>query len=255
MSALDYIAGASVEQNISSHIALERERQYQAELTALINRHNAALDERDARLNSQIAYTEKLERDLQRALAQLQNVGAPPIVREAAGVSPHILRQQQERLEAQRREAARIAAMPTPEEVAQFEANQKRGKRIFFGIVLILGLYAYSDDIIKYAENERYLERIMQTEMANRFYPFTRPEKVTLENYGCLNCHHWKSANSFMRMENKFQRMKSQTDRQDTLKRFRDVISQKPAVLRFSLDQKEQEKLSNDITSGRFPPI
>lgn len=255
MSTLDYIAGASVEQNISAHIALEREKQYQAQLTSLVNRHKAALEERDARLQSQIAYTEKLERDLQRALAQLQKVGAPPIVREAAGLSPHILRQQQEAEERRRREAARIAAMPTPQELAEYEANRKRGKRIFLVILAVIGLYAASDDIIGHIEKENYVGYVMRTNIANRLYPLVKPKAVTLEAYGCLNCHFWESEHSFRDMEHKVRTIKSKSDREITLQRYREAIAQKSAVVRFELNQKETEKLLSDVTTGRFPPI
>ena len=255
MSTFDYIAGASVERNISEQIALQRERHYQDQLRDVVARYDAAIEKWDSRLKAQIAYTERLERDLQRALAQLRTVGAPPIEREAADVSPHILRQQEEQRERRRREAARLAAMPTPQQVAEQEENERRGKKIFFAIVFILVLYANADDIIGYAKKENYLGKFMQTELVNNVYPFTKPERVTLEAFGCMNCHQRSSSDSFMVMESKLRRLKSRSDREATLQRFRVSIAQKPSIVRFGVDEKEVAKLTDDLATGRYPPL
>lgn len=255
MSTFDYIAGASVERNIGEQIALQRERHHQDQLRDVVARYDAAIEQWDARLKAQIAYAEKLERDLQRALAQLRAVGAPPIEREAADVSPHILRQQEEQRERRRREAARLAAMPTPQQLAEQEENERRGKKIFFAIVFILVLYANADGIIGYAKKQDFLGKLMQTELVNNVYPFTKPQSVTLEAFGCMNCHQRANSHSFMVMESKFRRLKARSDREATLERFRASIAQKPSIVRFGVDEKTVAKLANELASGRYPPL
>lgn len=151
---LGYLAGQAAERAIGENILAIKEGQWRQEINEVAAERNQLarkVQELEAHLREQIAYSDDLQRDLDRALQALAKAGANPTERQALSVAPHVRRQklaEEERLrrekaeeqERQRRHQAYLASLPTPaqiEEMKQREELRERRRRRNFRILAI----------------------------------------------------------------------------------------------------------------------
>lgn len=203
---------------------------------------------------------EDVQRDLDCALQALAKSGANPIVRQALSVAPHIRRQKIAEEERRRREEAEeqerqrqheeyLAALP---EILRRERIENRIRKAF-RFLLISGLvYWGGTSLYDYVTTPKVMSRILENEYVNRVLPLQKPAHVTLDTYGCLNCHHRNSGEAFMVYESRFKRLPSNAKKKEALARMSAAVAKKSAVRRFELSDAEVQRLATDITKGAY---
>lgn len=268
--SFEYSRGAFNERMIGEEILAIKEGQW----AQAINAVRAERDELDrqlrvveGQLQQQIAYSDDLQRDLDRAIQALAKAGANPTERHALSVAPHIRRQrleEQERRhreiaeeeERQRRHQAYLASLPTPaqiEEMKQREELRERRRRRNFRILTITAFLIWgATAAYEYVESMGGRRLILENWYVNRVLPLQKPAHVSLDTYGCLNCHHRKSGESFMVYESRFKRLASTAQKKEALTRMSASVATKSAVKRFDLSDAEVLRLATDITKGAY---
>ena len=103
-----------------------------------------------------------------------------------------------------------------------------------------------------YVTTPKVMSRILENEYVNRVLPLQKPAHVTLDTYGCLNCHHRNSGEAFMVYESRFKRLPSNAKKKEALARMSAAVAKKSAVRRFELSDAEVQRLATDITKGAY---
>lgn len=267
---LGYLAGQAAERAIGENILAIKEGQWRQEINEVAAERNQLarkVQELEAHLREQIAYSDDLQRDLDRALQALAKAGANPTERQALSVAPHVRRQklaEEERLrrekaeeqERQRRHQAYLASLPTPaqiEEMKQREELRERRRRRNFRILAITAFLIWgATAAYEYVDSKGGRRLILENWYVNRVLPLQKPAHVSLDTYGCLNCHHRKSGESFMVYESRFKRLESTAQKKEALTRMSASVATKSAVKRFDLSDAEVRRLATDITKGAY---
>ncbi len=189
---LGYLAGQAAERAIGENILAIKEGQWRQEINEVAAERNQLarkVQELEAHLREQIAYSDDLQRDLDRALQALAKAGANPTERQALSVAPHVRRQklaEEERLrrekaeeqERQRRLEAYRAALP---EMLRRQELERRGRRVFWFLVLTGLLLWGGTSLYGYVTNPKVMSRILENEYVNRVLPLQKPAHVSLD--------------------------------------------------------------------------
>lgn len=258
-----YQSGAQNERFIGDEILAIKEARWQRQINAIAAERDQLahqLQVLQGQLREQIAYSEDVQRDLDQALQALAKAGATPIERQALSVAPHIRRQKIAEEERQRREKAEeqerqrrheeyLAALP------EMLRRQRIANRIrkAFRFLLISGVVFWGGTALyDYVTKPKVMSRILENWYVNRVLPLQKPEQVSLDSYGCLNCHHSNSGESFMVYQLRFRRLATTAQKKEALTRMSSAVASKPAVKRFDLSEADVQKLATDITRGVY---
>lgn len=260
---LGYMAGQAAERAICENILAIKEGQWRQkinEVAAQCDHLEHQLQVLQGQLREQIAYSEDVQRDLDKALQALAKAGANPIERQALTVAPHIRRQKIAEEERRRREEAEeqkrlrqheeyLAALP---EMLRRERIANRTRKALRFILISGLLYWGGTALYDYVTKPKVMSRILENWYVNRVLPLQKPEQVSLDSYGCLNCHHSNSGESFMVYQLRFRRLATTAQKKEALTRMSSAVASKPAVKRFDLSEADVQKLATDITRGVY---
>lgn len=239
MSTIDYLAGAAAERNICERIAYQREIEHGNEIRAMQARVDAKLDELYGQidhLKRQVALRERevTLRDEMLAgmgitppqpLPQAPEIVISPIkVEEDADVAPRHYRQ------------------PDP---ISYEVLEPSSGRPILAILIIAGLLAWGTVAgIQKISASGFFAKPLPVSIPGEVGKFLKPSTITLESYGCMECHSKGGpAKSFAGLRDEMDSKRTFDQKRAVYHRLYKAVDSKPIAHRFQLTRAEKDVL------------
>lgn len=229
MTSIDYLAGAAAERNICEKIAFNRELEYGREIRDLCDRFNNKIDDLYRKIDV-------LEREIVVRDELLAGAGVSPPSR-AESLPPPI--------SAVRNATAEQVTQPVRESRPSYEVLEPSSGRPILAILIIAGLLAWGTvaGIQKLSANG-FFAKPLPVSIPGEVGKFLKPSTITLESYGCMECHSKGGpAKSFAGLRDEMDSKKTFDQKRAVYHRLYKAVDSKPIAHRFQLTRAEKDVL------------